>query len=96
MMNMMKNMMSNYHCLKSANLTVLHKKKLDLIIIEEYNGFQANDDKTVLNAFYIMREAMLVGSILSIRESWTNMIQQDLNKLQEPYIILLNKILSKI
>ena len=52
--------------------------------------------ETVLNAFYIMWEAMLVGSILSIKESWTNMIQQDLNKLQEPYIILQNEILSKI
>ena len=52
--------------------------------------------ETVLNAFYIMREAMLVGSILRISESWTNMIQQDLNKLQEHNIILQNKILSKI
>ena len=57
--------------------------------------FDSEQIETVLNAYYIMREPMLVGSILSISESLTNMIQQDLNKLQEPSI-LQNKILLNI
>ena len=45
-------------------------------------------------AAVIMREAMLVGSMLSNSESWSIMTQNDLDKLQKPETILQNKILS--
>ena len=41
-----------------------------------------------------MREAILVGSMLSNSESWINVTQQDLDKLQKPDTILQNKFLA--
>ena len=41
-----------------------------------------------------MREAMLAGSMLSNSESWINLTQQDLDKLQKPDTILQHKLLS--
>ena len=43
----------------------------------------------------IMREAMLIGSMLTNSESWINLIQQNLNKLQKPDTILQRKLLSE-
>ena len=43
----------------------------------------------------IMREAMLVGSMLTNSESWINLTQQDLDKLQKPDTNLLRKLLSE-
>ena len=48
MMNRMKNMISIPHCLKSANLTVLHKKKSNLDL-NNYRGiFVSSVLRTVL------------------------------------------------
>ena len=43
----------------------------------------------------IMREAMLIGSMLTNSESWINLTQQDLDKLQKPDTNLLRKLLSE-
>ena len=46
-------------------------------------------------AAIIMREAMLIGSMLTNSESWINLTQQDLDKLQKPDTILQRKLLSE-
>ena len=51
--------------------------------------------KHTYKAAMIMREAMLIGSMLTNSESWINLTQQDLDKLLKPDTILQRKLLSE-
>ena len=51
--------------------------------------------KHTYKAAIIMREAMLIGSMLTNSESWINLTQQDLDKLHKPDTILQRKLLSE-
>ena len=42
-----------------------------------------------------MREAMLIGSMLTNSETWINLTKQDIDKLQKPDTILQRKLLSE-
>ena len=50
--------------------------------------------KHTFSAAVIMRESMLLGSMLNNSEAWINLTKKDVENLEKPDIILLRKILS--
>ena len=51
--------------------------------------------KHTFRAAVLMRQSMLIGSLLNNAESWINVTESDVNQLEKPDIMLLKNVLSK-
>ena len=73
---------------KEKNIAVQIVNKIKRSLVERPYG------KHTFSAAIIMRESMLIGSMLNNSENWINLTKKNVENLEKPDVILLRKILS--